>query len=103
MNRGEVWRVDTAIGRSFPAILIGNNVLTEVYQRTQIIPIRPAEESLATLVTVRLRSPVEGVAVVADTSPLKTERLTELLGTLSLEQLGEIEVALRAVFDLPPT
>lgn len=82
--------------------VVGNDAVTEMYGLVQTVEIDTENITPETLITVRLDDdePVSGVVKVAGVGPWRKERFVEPLGTLSIEAMERIEIALRALFDL---
>lgn len=103
MRRGEVWTVPT-VGRQRTILLVGNDGVTAISNSVQAVPIDTAGTLPETLVTVRLSSPVAGIARVADVGPFRkslfAEDGAERHGVTDASTMERVEVALRAVFDL---
>lgn len=99
MRRGEVWRVQT-VGRDRVVVVVGNDALTELYDFVQCVPVEDSPAARDTLVTVPVVEPVKGVAVVVDVGAFRKVRFAERLGAVDQSTMEQVEIALRAVFDL---
>jgi mRNA-degrading endonuclease toxin of MazEF toxin-antitoxin module len=103
VRRGEVWTIPT-VGRERTVLLVGNDDVTAISNSAQGVPIDTAGTLPETLVTVRLATPVTGIARVADVGPFRKvlfgEASAQRHGTVEPAVMERVEIALRAVFDL---
>jgi hypothetical protein len=103
VKRGEVWTIPT-VGRQRTILLVGNDDVIAISNSVQAVPIDTAGTLPETLVTVRLSSPVAGIARVVDVGPFRkslfAEASAERLGAIDPAAMERVEIALRAVFDM---
>jgi len=99
VRRGEVWRVET-VGRDRIVLVVGNDAVTQLYDIVQCVPIEDPTVARESLVSVPVTEPVKGVAAVVDAGAFRKARFTERLGAADADVLDQVDVALRAVFDL---
>ena len=101
-RQGEVWRIETAGGRSIPVVIVDSAPF--VARRTLIVAAQVREvhelpERLL-LLAVPLDQPVKGVISVADLAAYRRERFAEFLGEIGSDTLSAVKNALAARFNL---
>ncbi len=99
MRRGEVWRYQ-GISRSRPVLVVSCDELNDAEQPIVIDVTSFSPQGAAALLTVRVGDELGGYARCRTISFGDSKRFTELLGTVPESTMEQVDMALRAAFNL---
>lgn len=103
MRRGEVRVIHSRVtGRDQHALIISNDALNESSATGWAVtaPIDTTGASPDILVTVAITAPVHGVVRLDSITSVRKERVGELVGRISPDDLEQVAIALRAALDI---
>lgn len=101
MRRGEIRVIGSRVtGRETIALIVGNDALTELSGWVITAPVDTSGAAPDLIVTVAIKSPVEGVVRLDSVTSVRKDRVGELVGRLDPDVMETVDVALRAAMDL---
>lgn len=101
MRRGEVRVIGSRVtGREHYALIVGNDVLTELGGWVVTAPIDTSGAAPGLIVTVPITEPVKGVVRLDSVTSVRKDRVGDLVGVVDPEVMETVSVALRAALDL---
>jgi mRNA interferase MazF len=105
-RRGEVWwvRLDptlgSEIGKTRPCLVIGTNVVNQRRRTVIVVPLSTSPAAGPPLLVPVACAGRPAVLVIDQIRAVAKERFDRRIGTLSTEDLGTVEDALRQILDL---
>jgi mRNA interferase MazF len=105
-RRGEVWwvRLDPTLGseinKTRPCLIVTTNVLNDRRRTVVAIPLSTSPNANPPLMVALNCAGRPVVAVVDQIRAVSKDRLQQRIGTVTVEELSEVEDALRNVLDL---
>jgi len=99
VKRGQVWRLQT-VNRERTGIVVLDDVFIPHLRGIQVVPIKDPGEVPETVLSVRVDSPVTGIAAVYDVGPFSPKRFIEHIGDVEQSVLDHVEIALRLLFGI---
>jgi len=100
VRRGEVWVISTLRGRERRVLVVGADAAYENLPNVPVVPVEDVGYVRETLVTVRIDSPVEGIAIAPGIAPVSKAAAVKRLGTVPTHTMDQVDMALRAVLEL---
>jgi mRNA interferase MazF len=101
VNRGDIRVISSRIsGRAHLALLLGNDVLTEISGWVITAPVDTTGAAPDLIVTIPIKSPVEGTVRLDNVTSVRGDRVGELVGRLDPDVMERVNIALRAALDL---
>lgn len=101
MRRGEVRVIGSRVtGREHYALIVGNDVLTELGGWVITAPIDTSGAEPGLIVTVGIVDPVKGAVRLDSVTSVRKDRVGDLVGVVGPDVMEAVGVALRAALDL---